>query len=137
MNADFSVILRKIMESEEKALAQEPDKVVWCFVSGVPTQLSDLGDALVPQVAEINEELMRTKQVMAVNIDRVLERGEKIELLVEKTAAMENNAVLFRRRTQEVKCSFCCAAYRTWLLGILVVRLLCSVQRGAWGLFCF
>jgi hypothetical protein len=34
---------------------------------------------------------------MSVNIDKVLERGEKIDLLVEKTEKMETSAANFRR----------------------------------------
>jgi pyoverdine/dityrosine biosynthesis protein Dit1 len=37
------------------------------------------------KIAKVQEEISQVKDVMIRNIDKVLERGEKIELLVDKT----------------------------------------------------
>mmetsp|Transcript_71926 Transcript_71926/g.192067 ORF Transcript_71926/g.192067 Transcript_71926/m.192067 type:complete len:156 (-) Transcript_71926:160-627(-) len=43
------------------------------------------------------------KQVMADNIERILERGEKIELLVDKTNDLQEQAVRFKRSGSELR----------------------------------
>ena len=44
----------------------------------------------------------RVKTVMLENIERVLERGDKIELLVESTARLQSDAAAFRSTTRRV-----------------------------------
>jgi vesicle-associated membrane protein 7 len=46
---------------------------------------------------------MQVKNVMVQNIDRVLERGEKIELLVDKTDALQGEAFRFKRQARQLK----------------------------------
>ncbi len=48
--------------------------------------------------AQIDE----VKDVMLENIDRVLERGEKIELLVDKTARLNEHAVKFEKSVRSL-----------------------------------
>ena len=43
---------------------------------------------------------------MQSNIDAVLERGEKIDLLVEKTEALDSNAFKFERSSKVVNVVF-------------------------------
>ena len=56
------------------------------------------GDAL----AKVQGELDEVKTVMLENIERVLERGDKIELLVESTARLQSDAAAFRSTTRRV-----------------------------------
>ena len=48
--------------------------------------------------------------VMSQNIERVMERGERLDDLVDKTGNLEQNAVKFRQTSRKVrqkwKCSF-------------------------------
>jgi vesicle-associated membrane protein 7 len=62
-------------------------------------------------------------QVMVQNIDRVLERGDKIELLVDKTEKLETSSVRFRRAAREVRSSACWAAWRTTVVAAVVAVL--------------
>ena len=41
--------------------------------------------------------------VMSQNIERVMERGEKLDDLVDKTGALEQNAVRFRQTSKKVR----------------------------------
>ena len=43
------------------------------------------------------------KDVMMENIEKVLERGEKIELLVDKTDALQNQAEQFQRKGKQLR----------------------------------
>jgi vesicle-associated membrane protein 7 len=48
---------------------------------------------------EVREEMDAVKDVMVQNIERVLERGERIDLLVNKTDHMNQTAFAFRQRS--------------------------------------
>jgi len=45
----------------------------------------------------------KTREIMIENIDKVLARGEKIEILVNKTALMSETAVTMRKTATKVK----------------------------------
>jgi len=51
---------------------------------------------------EVRGELDNVKGIMSQNIERVMERGDRIELLVDKTNNLEVNANEFRRRSKGV-----------------------------------
>uniref|UniRef100_A0A060T670 Synaptobrevin homolog YKT6 n=1 Tax=Blastobotrys adeninivorans TaxID=409370 RepID=A0A060T670_BLAAD len=57
------------------------------------------GDAGV----QARKELEQVKHIMVENIERVLERGERINLLVSKTDRMNTNSAQFRKRTVVVR----------------------------------
>ena len=46
---------------------------------------------------------LQVRSVMIDNIDKVLERGDRLELLVDKTANMQGNTVRFRRQARRVR----------------------------------
>jgi hypothetical protein len=46
------------------------------------------------------------KQIMVQNIEKVLDRGDRIELLVEKTDSLNQSAFQFKRKSQQVKRAF-------------------------------
>ncbi|OMJ77094.1 hypothetical protein SteCoe_23364 [Stentor coeruleus] len=51
----------------------------------------------------VKENIMKTKDVMIENIDKVLARGEKIELLVNKTQQLSDSAVKMKNTASKVK----------------------------------
>jgi vesicle-associated membrane protein 7 len=53
---------------------------------------------------EVREEMNAVKDVMVQNIERVLERGERIDLLVNKTDHMNQTAFAFRQRSTALRC---------------------------------
>jgi hypothetical protein len=50
----------------------------------------------------VQAQIDEVKDVMLENIDRVLERGEKIELLVDKTARLNEHAVKFEKSVRSL-----------------------------------
>lgn len=71
---------------------------------------------------------------MLENIDRVLERGERIELLVDKTARLNEQSVKFEKSSRTLKRSM---HWRKWrnigiVVGILlaIVFIICMVACG-------
>ena len=52
---------------------------------------------------EVNAKLSKTKEIMSDNIEKVLDRGEKIELLVDKTDNLHQQAFRFARSSTQLK----------------------------------
>ncbi|XP_019464691.1 PREDICTED: vesicle-associated membrane protein 711-like isoform X2 [Lupinus angustifolius] len=48
-------------------------------------------------------EMTQVKTVMIDNIEKVLERGGRLEMLVEKTSAMNNNSIRFKRQSRRYR----------------------------------
>lgn len=63
---------------------------------------------------------------MVENIDRVLERGEKIELLVDKTDRLNQQAFKFERSSRTLKQEMLCKKYRNICI-ILFIFLVCTL----------
>jgi len=59
-----------------------------------------------PEADKINKirgEVDEVKSVMVTNIEKVLERGERIELLVDKTETLSQNAFKFKKSSTQLK----------------------------------
>mmetsp|Transcript_2932 Transcript_2932/g.4554 ORF Transcript_2932/g.4554 Transcript_2932/m.4554 type:complete len:222 (+) Transcript_2932:22-687(+) len=67
------------------------------------------------------QNLDRTKDIMIENIDKVLARGEKIELLVKKTEHMSDSAVTMRRTATKVKRHMWWKNFKITLIVIAVI----------------
>ncbi|CAO3618884.1 unnamed protein product [Cunninghamella blakesleeana] len=55
------------------------------------------------KLKQVHGEIEQVKDVMAHNIERVLERGERIELLVDKTDNLNQQAFAFKKRSTQLK----------------------------------
>ena len=54
-------------------------------------------------INRVRGEVSEVKNIMVENIERVLDRGEKIELLIDKTDQLQGDAFQFRRNTRKLK----------------------------------
>ena len=61
------------------------------------------GDPSADKITKVKGELEEVKGVMVENIEKVLERGEKIELLVDKTDRLNQTAFKFEKTSKELK----------------------------------
>lgn len=57
-------------------------------------------------VMKIDKDLRETKEIMMVNIEKILERGEKIEDLVDRTNELSTSSKLFVKQAE--KLNRCC-----------------------------
>jgi len=55
------------------------------------------------RIKQVHGEIEQVKGVMVHNIERVLERGERIELLVDKTDNLNQQAFAFKKRSTQLK----------------------------------
>jgi vesicle-associated membrane protein 7 len=75
-------------------------------------------------ISRVQAQIETVKEVMVENIDRVLERGEKIELLVDKTDRLNQQAFKFERSSRTLKQEMLCKKYRNNCI-ILFILLVC------------
>ena len=84
----------------------------------------------------INEKLDDVKNVMVQNIDLVLERGEKLELLVDKTEALSNEAFNFKKGATQLKSAmwwkkmktYAIIAFSLALVIFIIVWIACGID---------
>ncbi|KAJ2714675.1 hypothetical protein H4R19_001604 [Coemansia spiralis] len=57
----------------------------------------------IDPIRHVQGEISQVKDVMVQNIERVLERGDRIEILVDKSNTLNNAAFAFRKRSTALK----------------------------------
>lgn len=55
------------------------------------------------KIAKVRDEINQVKNVMLENIDKVLDRGEKIELLVDRTETLDQHAFKFKKTSGNLR----------------------------------
>lgn len=58
------------------------------------------------KVANVTKKVEEVKGIMAENIDRMLQRGEKLELLTDKTENLMNESQLFQKQSRTLRRQF-------------------------------
>jgi len=76
------------------------------------------------EVARAQAELNQVKDIMVQNVEQILSRGERIELLVDKTDSMATQATAFRRGARTVRRQMWWKNSKILALSILVALLL-------------
>jgi len=64
---------------------------------------SDQADFQVDNIGAVKSQIEDVKDVMVQNIEKVLERGEKIELLVDKTDRLNQQAFRFESSSRNLR----------------------------------
>lgn len=81
----------------------------------------------IDQVARAQAELDHVKDIMVKNVEQILSRGERIELLVDKTDNMATQATAFRRGARAARRQMWWRNSKVLALSILVVLVLLYV----------
>lgn len=76
------------------------------------------------KIVEIQQEIDETKLIMHKNIDAVIEKGEKINLLVDKTENLRRDAYLFRGKTRDLKRRMCWDNYKTLIIIFFIILII-------------
>lgn len=76
------------------------------------------------QFTAVNQKMEDVKNVMVQNIEMVLERGEKLELLVDKTEQLQNYAFTFQKQSRKLKEAMFWKKVKIYALIFFVVALL-------------
>ena len=94
----FSKLMRKRIEAFNKAAAQAAPRET---TTGAASSASD---ALLTRV---HGEISDVREVMVRNIEQVLDRGERIDVLVDKAETMRDQSASFYKRSVTLKRRFC------------------------------
>jgi len=73
MNTEFSLVICSEIKRHNTPEQRDPDRI-----------------------SSLQEEVDQVKDIMVANIDSIVERGEKLDLLVDKTETLSSNAVTFK-----------------------------------------
>lgn len=72
-------------------------------------------------IGRVQAQIDTVKEVMIENIDRVLERGERIELLVDKTDRLNQQAFKFEKTSRTLKTTMAYRKFRNICIALVVV----------------
>lgn len=75
------------------------------------------------KINQVNAQVMEVKEVMVQNIDKVLERGERLDDVLVKSDAMKDSAAQFRNSGRKLRRQMWCQNCKLWaaLIAILIV----------------
>ncbi len=59
--------------------------------------------ALLESNVNSSKMMLQVRAVMVENIDKVLDRGDRIELLVDKTSTIQDNAFHFKKQSRRLR----------------------------------
>eukprot|EP01084_Bolivina_argentea_P183229 316220_1 len=104
-NPDFQGVIRRLMEA-----ANDPRNKTYRSTDS--------------KIYEINEEIESTKNTVLESIEKVLDRGEKIELLVHKSDQLDDQARKFNRHSKKLKNRMLWKNIKMTLILVLVVLVL-------------
>ncbi|XP_071736345.1 putative vesicle-associated membrane protein 726 [Rutidosis leptorrhynchoides] len=93
----------------------------------------------ISKIAKVKAQVSEVKGVMMENIEKVLDRGEKIELLVDKTDNLRNQAQDFKKQGTKMKRKMWIQNMKVKLIvfGIIVALILIIVLSICPGFKCF
>jgi len=98
---------------------------------------SESKDNLQQLIGKVDE----TQQIMIENVEKILERGEKIEILVKKTQDMRAESSNLKSRAEQLKSKKRCENIRTKLvvsmICILILYFILVIACGGFNLPCF
>jgi len=70
-------------------------------------EMEKFNDPKSDRIKNVKKKVDDVKEVMLENIDKVLARGEKLEVVLEKSDKLANQAVDFRRKSTDLKRQMC------------------------------
>lgn len=103
-------LLTKILEDFEAQIPKwrketNNEVITWSYLDEAVIKYQDPGNA--DQIVRIQRNLDETREVLHNTIDSVLQRGEKLEDLVEKSGELSATSKLFYKQAK--KANSCCA----------------------------
>merc|ERR1712137_961755 len=86
---------------------------------------SDEADRTIDNIGAVRSQIDEVKDVMVQNIEKVLERGEKIELLVDKTDRLNQQAFRFDSSSRQLRRAMYWKRMRCYIIiGVVAVLLI-------------
>ena len=120
-----------LREVEQKFISQFSERWksanAYAFQSDFERDLSNLMGKFEgkkdTKIAAIQQNINVVKDTMILNLDKVIERGERIELLVEKSEVLDQHAFKFRREAVKLKRRMWWKNVKWWIIIAIVLTL--------------
>ena len=77
------------------------------------------------QLTRISERLDEVKGTVVETIDNIMERGEKLEVLVEKTDNLDSTAFEFHRSARKLRRQMLCKKIKLYSAGLASITVFC------------
>eukprot|EP01106_Pelomyxa_sp_JSP_P011912 TRINITY_DN3177_c0_g1_i1.p1 TRINITY_DN3177_c0_g1~~TRINITY_DN3177_c0_g1_i1.p1 ORF type:complete len:282 (-),score=94.58 TRINITY_DN3177_c0_g1_i1:153-908(-) len=81
----------------------------------------------VDKLTAARAEVETVKQMCTKNIDKVLERGDRIEALVEVTSQLESSSQSFRKKSTQLKRRMCRKNFKWTIITVVCIALIIAV----------
>jgi len=78
-------------------------------------------------IVQLNQELDATKAVMLENIDKVIQRGENVDQLEQKTFELNQDAKLFNNNTIKLRRAFCARYWQMIIIALSAIILIIGI----------
>ncbi|KAJ3862804.1 VAMP/synaptobrevin-like protein [Lentinula novae-zelandiae] len=106
--AFLAELQRKFLEAPSSSSLNDPELPAYGLQGTFAPTISNLMNTYntappVDEIARAQAELNQVKDIMVQNVEQILSRGERIELLVDKTDVMAGQATAFRRGARSVR----------------------------------
>jgi vesicle-associated membrane protein 7 len=75
------------------------------------------------QLTRISERLEEVKGTMVETIDNIMERGQKLDVLVDKTDNLESTAFQFNQNAKRLRRQLLCKKIKIYSLGLVSVTI--------------
>ncbi|XP_070553893.1 vesicle-associated membrane protein 7-like [Ptychodera flava] len=107
------------------------------FSRVLQTQMKHYSESTdVDNVSKVQGEIDELKGIMVKNIDTIAARGERLELLVNKTEDLEANSITFKKTSRNLARSMCIKnAKITIILVVVVIVIIFFIVSAACGTF--
>ena len=120
MQSEFSRILEAQMnyfsvQRKPSLAARESDSLVDV------SEKQSLLDSNRSKVDHLRSQVNEVHQVMVRNIDTVMDRGERLDLLVNRSEDLENTSLIYRRSAERVRRKMWWKNVKMWVILILVI----------------
>ena len=133
--AFLDALMKDFAPKMEEAKTAIAFSMMSTFEIPIANLMNHYNSSSADKLAIVNAKLEDTKQVMVQNIDAVLERGEKLDLLVNKTENLQNEAFKFQKGATSLKNEMWWRKVKMYLLivgaiGVLIF-IICWIACGA------
>ena len=119
INAEFALVLSAEMKKADS-------------LSGPSSKNSDSGGEENPdKITRLRDEVDQVRDIMVANIDSIMERGERLELLVDKTENLSSSSVTFKNTSRNLSRKMWWQNVKWTVFAIVVVILILYLIVGA------
>lgn len=78
----------------------------------------------IEKIQKVRSEVDSVKGIMGQNIQKVMERGEKVEVLLDKSEKLSHESLLFKRKAKSLKRNMICKNVKLLIVILTVIAII-------------